>query len=229
MISKPVVTLVITGNELQQAGEALTVGKVYESNSLALQAALQSMGLTANTTIFVKDYKPSLDKVIKEAMRNTDVLLISGGISVGDYDFVNEVLTENSVASLFYKVAQKPGKPLYFGKNKNTYVFGLPGNPASALTCFYEYVFPALCKLQGKSSFFLNTVFLPVSKEITKKKALGFFLKANAGVDKVDSLQGQESFIMKSFMDANAFIYLPSGKEVVKAGEMVEVHLLPGL
>lgn len=228
VVSKPAVTLVVTGNELQPAGDALTVGKVYESNSLILEAALQAIGLTINKTFFVKDDKQSLDKAIKEAIHNTDVLLISGGISVGDYDFVNEVVQENGTIPLFYKVAQKPGKPLYFGKNKNTYVFGLPGNPASALTCFYEYVFPTLRKLQGRSAVFLNSVMLPVSKEIPKKKGLANFLKAIAYTDKVESLQGQESFIMKSFTDANAFIYLPADKETAKVGELVEVHLLPG-
>ena len=157
------------------------------------------------------------------------MLLISGGISVGDYDFVHDVLKENNTTTLFYKVTQKPGKPLFFGKNKNTFVFGLPGNPAAALTCLYEYVFPALRKMQGKETLFLRSVQLPLLKDINKKKGLAHYLKAEVKPNGVMPLGGQESFIMKSFAYADAFIYLPLEKENVQAGELVEVHLLPQL
>ena len=224
---KPKIKLIITGNELQQPGITLTPGKVYESNSLSLKAALASMGLEIETILFVKDEKENLAKAVDNAMKNTDLLLISGGISVGDYDYVNEVLKENNTTTLFYKIAQKPGKPLFFGKNKQTFVFGLPGNPASALTCFYEYVYPCIRKLQGRNDLFLSTLFLPTEQDITKKKGLANFLKAQTSTSGVLSLEGQESFKMRSFTDANAFIYLPLEKENSMKGDMVEVHLLP--
>ncbi|HXU27309.1 MAG TPA: molybdopterin-binding protein, partial [Bacteroidia bacterium] len=129
--------------------------------------------------------------------------------------------------TLFYKVAQKPGKPLYFGRNKNCFVFGLPGNPASALTCFYEYVYPTLRIMQGKESIFLNSLELPALKNMVKKKGLAHFLKAEIKYDGVMPLDGQESFIMKSMAGAGVFIYLPADKENVAEGELVEVHVLP--
>lgn len=225
---KPCITLVVTGNELKAPGTELKAGNVYESNSLSLCSAVKAMGLNIDKTIFVKDDKQELENAIREVFfASPDLLLVSGGISVGDYDFVYEALEVNGTVPLFYKVAQKPGKPLYFAKNKSTYVFGLPGNPGSALSCFYEYIYPALRKLQGKEMCFLTNVFLPVKKPIAKKKGLALFLKALAAVDSVEPLQGQESFKMKSFTDANAFIYLQKDREDVSAGELVEVHLLP--
>jgi molybdopterin molybdotransferase len=227
VFSKPRIALIITGNELQAPGEFLEKGKVFESNSVALQCAISAMGFHTAKTIHVMDDKKSLEAAVAQGFRDVDLLLISGGISVGDYDFVNEVLKENGTETLFYKIAQKPGKPLFFGKNKNTFIFGLPGNPASALTCFYEYVYPALRKMQGRSNIFLNSLQMPISKRILKKRSLANFLKAKINNGIVESLEGQESFKMNSFAEANAFIYLPKEKENVEAGEMVEVHLLP--
>lgn len=227
VFSNPKIALIITGNELQQAGSDLETGKIYESNSSALQCALQSMGLNFNKIIFVKDDKISLADAVEDGLSNADLLLISGGISVGDYDFVKEVLKENGTDTLFYKIAQKPGKPLFFGQNKNTFIFGLPGNPASALTCFYEYVYPALRKMQGRENIFLNKLQMPIVKSISKKSGFANFLKAKTARGRVEALDGQESFMLKSFAAANAFIYLPSEKENVLIGETVEVHLLP--
>jgi len=207
VFKKPSITLIITGNELQEVGTNQEPGKVYESNSSSLSAAASTMGLSIEKIVFVKDDKIKLAEAVNSVMQTTDVLLISGGISVGDYDFVNEVLQENKTETLFYKVAQKPGKPLFFGKNKNTYVFGLPGNPASALTCFYEYVYPCLRELQGYANIHLTKVQLPLEALINKKKGLAHFLKAKASSNSVLSLEGQESFKMRSFAEANAFIY----------------------
>ncbi|HTA62375.1 MAG TPA: gephyrin-like molybdotransferase Glp [Bacteroidia bacterium] len=225
--AKPKITLIVTGNELQTVGSDLAMGKVYESNSFALQGALQMMGLKVDVLYFVKDEKEKLNACVAKAIVDTDLLLISGGISVGDYDFVKEVMDSTKTETLFYKVAQKPGKPLYFGKNKNCFVFGLPGNPASALTCFYEYVYPALRIMQGKESIFLNSAELPALKNMVKKKGLAHFLKAEITGNGVMPLEGQESFIMKSMAGAGAFIYLPADKENVAEGELVEVHVLP--
>lgn len=224
---KPKVTLVITGNELQPAGSDLLAGRVYESNSSSLSAALTSMGLTIEQTLFVKDDKQRLSDTIMIALKNSDLILVSGGISVGDYDFVNEVLDENNTHSLFYKIAQKPGKPLFFGKNKHCFIFGLPGNPASALTCFYEYVYPCLKLMQGRVNCFLTKLELTSETDIPKKKGLANFLKAHVNGSSVLALDGQESFKTRSFTETNAFIYLPLEKENIKAGELVEVHLLP--
>lgn len=229
VFKKPEIAIVITGNELESAGNNLTEGKVYESNATTLTTALLAMGLKVSHTVFVQDNKEELKNAIAELLPTIDVLLISGGISVGDYDFVKEVVEEIGTTTLFYKVAQKPGKPLYYGKNKNKIVFGLPGNPASTLTCFYEYVFPALKKLQGRKNVFLQTVTVTTNKTIQKKSGLAHFLKASVIDSIAEPLDGQESFIIKSLTEANAFIYLSQDKETVNKGENVEVHLFPEL
>ena len=229
IFKKPNIALIVTGNELQTAGCHLEPGKVYESNSAIIQSALSGMGLTIDKLFFAKDDKRILAETVGQALQGADLLLISGGISVGDYDFVTEVLNGNNTTTLFYKIAQKPGKPLFFGKNKQTFIFGLPGNPASVLTCFYEYVYPLLRKMLGRENLFLKTLQVPILTDFPKKKGLAHFLKAKIESKGVQPLEGQESFKLKSFADANAFLYLPMEKKDVKTGELVEVHILPEL
>ncbi len=229
IFKKPNIALIITGNELQSVGNTLEFGKVYESNSSIIQSALGGMGLTIDKLFFAKDDKKILADTVSQALQGADLLLISGGISVGDYDFVNEVLNENNTKTLFYKIAQKPGKPLFFGKNKSVFIFGLPGNPASVLTCFYEYVYPLLRKMLGRENIFLRSVQVPILTDFEKKKGLAHFLKARIESNGVQPLEGQESFKLRSFADANAFLYLPMEKENIKKGDLVEVHLLPEL
>ena len=141
------------GDELQKAGAELKEGKVYESNLGLLRGLAMYNGFEIRYTTAARDRKSDLKSKVKTLLRKSDMLLISGGVSVGKYDYVNEVLDELNVSKLFYKVSQKPGKPLYFGKKSNTAVFGLPGNPASAFTCFYLYVLPVLKKMSGHKKF----------------------------------------------------------------------------
>jgi molybdopterin molybdotransferase len=226
---KPVISLLITGNELQPAGSPLKPGMNYESSSAALKAVIDSMGLHVSSCRFVKDDKIELRLAVDQALEEADIVLVSGGVSVGDYDFVREVLQENNTETLFYKIAQKPGKPLYFGKNKNTFVVGLPGNPASSLTCFYEYVYPVLRLLEGKKNPFLPVKHLAAAGPYTGGTALAQFIRASVVGQEVVFLEGQESFKMRSFSGAGAFVYLPAGQAEVKKGDLVEVHLLPEL
>jgi len=227
VFSKPKVAIIITGNELQKPGTKLKTGNIYESNSVALQSALQSVGINFIKTFIVKDNKKSIRTTFKKAMKQCDFILFTGGISVGEYDFVGKVMEEEKVKTIFYKVKQKPGKPLYFGiKNKN-YIFGLPGNPASVLTCFYEYVIPSLRKFQGYENPFLKSISVSLTKTINKKIGLTHFMKAGTDYKTATPLEGQESFIMKSFSESNCFIVVPEEVETINAGDEVEIHLLP--
>ena len=224
---KPEIYVIVTGSELQVPGTKLSPGKVYDSNSYILNSSLEQMGLKTKKIIFVKDNKKKLSKIISHCFKKADLILISGGISVGKYDFVNEVMEKTGTEKLFYKISQRPGKPLYFGKNGKTYIFGLPGNPASVLTCFYEYVYPFIRKMLGYEKCFLQETTMRVSTDINKTFKLSNFLKAKVLSDSVEPLEGQGSYIIKSFTDADCFIYLPLETSYVKAGEEVEVHLLP--
>jgi molybdopterin molybdotransferase len=227
IFKKPKVSIIITGNEIESPGKKLKHGKVYDSNSFILKSALLQMNLKPDNLIFLKDDKIKLKKIISLYLNKSDVILISGGISVGKFDFVNEVLDKLGTIELFYKVLQRPGKPLYFGKKDNTFIFGLPGNPSSVLTCFYEYAYPLLKKMQGYENYFLNSTRIPVQKDLNKNFKLSNFLKAKINDGGVMPLEGQASYILKSFAEADCFIYLPVETEFVRAGEEVEVHLFP--
>ncbi len=153
VFKKPKIGLVTTGNELIKAGQPLTYGKIYESNSGMLYTGLLSLGYTDATLYKVKDNYNSTVTILDKVISENCLILITGGISVGDYDFVGKALLELGTEQLFYKVKQKPGKPLFFGKIKNKPIFALPGNPASALSNFYGDVHTALEKLSGNLNF----------------------------------------------------------------------------
>lgn len=225
--SSPRVSLFVTGNELIKPGNPLNDGQVYESNSYCILAALESIHIGSVKIISVGDDEKQIKEKIKSAMDDSDLVLATGGISVGKYDFVGKAFHELGVKNIFYKVSQKPGKPLFFGKLNSCLIFGLPGNPAASLSCFYEYVFPAIKIMQGSQSIFLQKQMFLLSNGTSKKEGLALFLKGKIVNEKVEILSGQESSNISSFSDANCLIYLPAQKGSVSAGELVEVHILP--
>ena len=226
-IPKPRIILVITGNELKQPGQPLEPGEIYDSNSYTLKAALQQMQLELTATFFCRDSLTDLESVLANAISVADLVLITGGVSVGDYDFVPRAMEINGVSSLFHKIKQKPGKPLYLGKKNNTLLFGLPGNPASVLTCFYEYLIPAIEKMMGISKSCIKSEHLPLLAAVTKKKGLTHFLKARATKEGVIVLSAQESYRLSTFATANCLVCLDEDKTDYAPGDLVEVHFLP--
>lgn len=225
--SKPRLGVLVTGDELLKSGDSLVPGKIYESNSAMLLAALAQAGITDVTVRYASDELDDTIAALRTLLEAHDVVLASGGISVGDYDFVGKALEALGAETIFYKVRQKPGKPLLFGKQGEKLVFALPGNPASSLVCYYEYVLPALRKIMGAREPFLRSVRLPLRHAYRFDGERDEFLKARVEGDEVVSLDGQESFVIGSFAIANALIYLPVHQNNVAAGELVEVHLLP--
>ncbi|HEY5772972.1 MAG TPA: molybdopterin-binding protein, partial [Chitinophagaceae bacterium] len=163
---------------------------------------------------------------LKKALQQSDVVLLTGGISVGDYDFVLQAATECGVEKLFHKIKQRPGKPLYFGKRENKLVFGLPGNPSSVLTCFYQYVIPALVKL-SKREIGLITIKVPLAKVFQKNTGLTHFLKGFYDGKTVAPLDAQESYRLSSFAKANCLIQIDEDITSLKEGELVNVYLFP--
>lgn len=225
--AKPRIGLLVTGDELLKAGEALVPGKIYESNSAMLKAALEQAGIADVSVSYASDELDATIDALSALLEEYDVVLASGGISVGDYDFVGKALEALGAETVFYKVRQKPGKPLLFGKKGEKLIFALPGNPASSLVCYYEYVLPALRKIMGSTEPFLRSVRLPLRHAYRFDGERDEFLKARVEGGEVVSLDGQESFVIGSFAVANALIYLPVTQNRVEAGELVEVHLLP--
>ncbi len=222
----PRVAVIITGSELLQPGKKLKSGQIYESNSAMLIAALAEMKIKPVLVKIVRDHVPTIRKVLQTALKRSDVVLLSGGVSVGDYDFSKSVLAELKVKTIFWKVAQKPGKPIYFGMRGNQSIFGLPGNPASAFVCFYEYVYPALKRLAGWENPFLPRRDYSALQEIRRDSSKTLFLKCDVKNDCVRILSHQGSHMVSSLHTANALAAIPPGMNSVGEGEKVSVDIL---
>lgn len=226
VINQPSLHIIVTGNELQAIGKPLTSGQVYESNSPMLVAALQQLGIKKISVEKVTDSLDNITTALQNSIAQSDVTLLVGGISVGDYDFVLEATQRNGVEPLFYKVKQKPGKPLYLGKKGKQVVVALPGNPASALSCFYLYVTRVIDALSGTQNAPLIES-APITNDYQKPAGFTHFLKGyyNRKQKQVHLLTGQESYKMHSFAQANCFVELGETITEVKKGEIVEIHL----
>ncbi len=223
---KPIISIIITGNELQQPGKELQFGEVYEANSFMLKAAVNQLHFDEVDIFYAEDNLERLTFILSKALEKSDVVLLCGGISVGDYDFVLRAAANCGVEKLFHKVKQRPGKPLYFGKKESKIVFGLPGNPSSVLTCFYEYVTDALARMMKRQSFVMATK-AKLKTDYTKVSGLTVYLKGSLTGEEVAALDAQESYRLSSYARANCLVKLYEERTEYKAGEEVEVHVLP--
>jgi len=237
VVREPRVTLIVTGDELQQPGLPLGFGQVYESNSQLLQAAFLHLRFSQPKIVYAKDDLAGLTESIRLAMLDSDMIVLTGGVSVGDYDFVVPAAEAAGTTSVFHKIKQKPGKPMFFGVKdcgvdaktnlvtpKQTVVFGLPGNPASVLSCFYQYVLTALevasgcpVSLKVKTATFIDGY--------KKNPGLIHFLKGIYSDGVVRLLGAQESYRLSSFSVANCLIEIPEESSEIAAGASVLVHL----
>ncbi|SHG55971.1 molybdopterin molybdotransferase MoeA [Winogradskyella jejuensis] len=224
---KPSIAVIVTGNELVSPGKSLAFGEIYESNGVMLTAVLNELGYKNSSLIKVKDNYETTKKSLSEAIKNHDVVIVTGGVSVGDYDFVSKALKAIEVEEIFYKVKQKPGKPLFFGKKENVSIFGLPGNPAAALSCFYIYVYPLLKKSEGATTTNLQRIVIPMISNYTVQGNRAQFLKAKIEEDGVEILEGQSSAMIRAFGNANALVLIPENSTQIQKGENVKAILLP--
>lgn len=224
---KPSIAIITTGNELILPGEELEYGKIYESNSIMLESALYSMHYTNTSTFKINDNYIETVNALREVIHQHDVVLITGGISVGDYDFVGKALQEIDVREIFYKVKQKPGKPLFYGKKGETTIFALPGNPAAALSCFYIYVQTALNKIAGSKQNSIEFSTAKSNSSFKKKGDRAQFLKAQLLGNYVTILEGQSSAMQHTFALANALVYIPEDINEIKKDTIVQLLILP--
>ncbi|MDR0794075.1 MAG: NTP transferase domain-containing protein, partial [Chitinophagaceae bacterium] len=227
IFAPPKIAIILTGNELRPLGKPLGYGEVYESNSYQLRSALEQLGIKDIHVCQVPDDEHRLKTTIETAIENHDILLLVGGVSVGDYDYVVSAVKACGIQQHFHRVRQKPGKPLFFGSLQNKLLFGLPGNPASALTCFYLYVAPALERLMQlpERKWLLKT---RAAYNYTKKPGLTHFLKAHYDGNSVVPLHAQESYRLQSFSQANCLLILNESSAGCKEGDEVDVYPLNG-
>lgn len=221
VFAKPKVCILTTGNELQERGKPLKPNHIYESNGIMLQNALKRLGILDIQLLKAEDTLDATSKAVHQALENADVLIVSGGISVGDFDFVQQAFQDNGIEEHFYKVNQKPGKPLWFGTKGDKSVFGLPGNPASSLTCFYAYVLPHLRSRMGSINPLLNKRSAILTETITNIHGKTLFLKAGANGTTIKPFTGQASSMLNTYALSNALLLIPEDTEQLNAGDAV--------
>lgn len=222
-----------TGDEVVEVGRELQSGQVYDSNHYTIGAMLDSLHVNKIDYKNVADNKEKIKENLLNASEEADVIISSGGVSVGKADFMKEVLSEIGEI-LFWKLAIKPGRPLAYGKIKNTHYFGLPGNPVSAMITFYQMVQPALKKLMGNTSYFPPPTFkVRTNSKIFKKPGRVEFQRGilfkenNAWAVKPTGNQG--SGILSSMSEANCFIILSKEQGLIDKNEMVSIQYLDGV
>ena len=223
----PKVSIVITGNELIEVGQELQKGQIYNSNEFSLKALFHSIGIKEMQFFKAADSLDSVTTALEHASSASEFIIVTGGISVGDFDFVRASMLRVGVTELFYKISQKPGKPLWVGKKLNQWFFALPGNPAAVVTCFNQYVKPVVWGTTGNLNPFLPFAKLPLQNHFKKKAGLTHFLKGQFTVEGVQILNAQESFNMKAFNHANCIVEIDSEIEDIEMGTFVRVYPLP--
>jgi molybdopterin molybdotransferase len=226
----PTVGILTTGNELVEIGEELKEGKVRDSNSYALASQVKEVGAYFSRFGIVKDEKSELKKSILKALSDCDILLITGGVSVGDYDYVKEILNEIGAEFVFWRVNQRPGKPLAFLTYKDKFIFGLPGNPVSVMVCFEIYVRPLIKKIMGDKKIFRNSILAKAANDFEHKEGRTDFVRVvlesidNQYYFKSTGMQG--SGILTSMSDADGLAVFPESIGEVKKDTLVDVLLL---
>lgn len=232
VFAKLKVAILSTGDELTTVGQPLAEGKIYDTNRFAVRLMLEKLNCEILDYGILPDDPILFEKTFTEAQNAADVLITSGGVSVGEADFTKEVLEKLGEIG-FWKIAMKPGKPFAFGKLEKAWFFGLPGNPVSALVTFYQLVQPALAKLSGLSTdniAKLTQNFTACSAE-KLKKALGrqdfqrgYFYANEQGELEVLPVGTQGSHIFSAFNESNCFIVLEAERGNVEVGEKVTVQ-----
>jgi molybdopterin molybdotransferase len=223
-----------TGDELRSIGTPLGAGEVYDSNRYTIYAMLTRLGCDILDMGVVADVPEAIERAFAEAAAAADVVITSGGVSVGDADYVKQQLDKLGEV-LFWKIAMKPGRPLAYGRIGNAHFFGLPGNPVAVMVTFYEFVRDALFVLQGRRDIAPPPTFkvklgapirkLPGRMEFQR----GILAPDGSGAFTVRATGDQGSGILSSVSQANCFIVLPVETGNCAAGELVDVQLLEGL
>ena len=218
----PKVAIISTGDELVEVGEKPLPHQIRKSNVHNLAAAVLEWGIQANLFHFA-DEKKVIEKILSGVLENHDAVLLSGGVSAGKLDFVPTVLEKLKVEKLFHKVAQRPGKPFWFGRSLRAVVFAFPGNPVSSFMCLHRYFRPWLRACSGLSPF--EEKYAMLGKEFFFKPDLTYFLQVKTHFGKDGRLlampiEGKGSGDLANLVDADAFLELPKGRDKFEAGEV---------
>jgi molybdopterin molybdotransferase len=217
------VAIISTGDELVKPGGKLDPGQIYESNSALLNALLQRCGVAVNLVEHCRDERESLVNAIKRAMKN-HVLIISGGVSVGEHDLVKDALHALGAQIEIWRVAIKPGKPFLFGNIGECAVFGLPGNPVSAFVTFLQFVRPAILKMMGATNLNLPQVPAKLAVDLTNEGDRAHYVRGKLERGRFTAVGRQESHALFGLSQSNALLRLDLGQSL-KADEIVDVQI----
>ncbi len=221
-----------TGDELVGIGKPLAEGQIYDSNRYTIFGMLSRLGVTISDLGVVPDKPELLEATLLKAASENDVVITSGGVSVGEADYMKALLAKHGQV-LFWKINMKPGRPLAYGKVANAHYFGLPGNPVSAMVTFYQFAQPALQALSGVVCIAMPFFRIECTEAIKKATGRtefqrGILFEKN-GTWKVKPLPNQGSGVLSSMSAANCFIVLDDQTGNCEAGKMVNVQLLEGI
>jgi molybdopterin molybdotransferase len=226
---RPRVAIVSTGSELVELDQPLGPGQIHNSNSYTLFALCRQLGVEPDVLGIVPDDYDATRAILSEGLER-DVLLTSGGVSVGEFDFVKEVHRELGVEQRLWGVAMKPGKPMMFGVRGRTLVFGLPGNPASAMVSFELFVRPALLRLMGHRATTRPLYKAVVGEDLKNTDGRVHVVRVRAWREgktwRVSTTGSQSSARLRSMIGANGLIFVPGDPAGVVAGEEVDLLLL---
>jgi molybdopterin molybdotransferase len=223
-----------TGDELVSIGTVPQEGQIFDSNRYTIYGMLQRLGCEVYDMGVVRDDPAQLERAFAEAAASADVVITSGGVSVGEADFVKDLLNKLGEV-VFWKIAMKPGRPLAYGRIGGAHFFGLPGNPVSVMVTFYQFVRDALLKLSGRDPVpALPTFKVPCTSSLRKAPGRtefqrGILSRDEAGNWSVRATGDQGSGILRSMVEANCFIILPTDQGNVAPGTLVDVQLMEGL
>jgi molybdopterin molybdotransferase len=228
---QPRVAILSTGDELEGMDDPFDANKIPDANSYALMAQVQALGIQPELLGIARDDPDHLKAMLQRGLQY-DVLLVSGGTSVGVHDYVRPTLEALGVQMKFWRVAMKPGHPMAFGIAPMTWVFGLPGNPVSSMVCFEEFVSPALRSIMGHSRRCRRTVTARLVRDVKHKHSRTEFVRVLLGSEG-DALVAtptgdQGSGILRSMAQAEGLMVVPAASKGIAAGEQVSVQLLDG-
>ncbi len=226
---RPRVAILSTGDELVDIDQELSPGKIVNSNTYSLAALVRDSGGTPITLGVARDTKEALKERLLEGL-HTDIILSSGGVSVGDYDFVKDVLQDLGLEMKFWKVSMRPGQPLAFGIIGGKPTFGLPGNPVSVMVSFEQFVRPAMRKMAGHRDLYRATITAQAEDAVNGGIGKKYFIRCKVtnrgGSYFVTTTGAQGSGILMSMAEANGLMIIPDDQEAVQSGDMVQVQML---